>query len=273
MKIKQYNAIHFNGDKFAPVNDTLAVEVALSIAINSEPFTVTMQTPGDEQELVSGLLCTENIIDSGYNNYKIDVLERDANGYITAVNVVIAPERILKDFAGTRNVISASSCGICGKTALDAVDHKKILNTELLDSSLIPDMFEQVAKNQKTFQQSGGTHAAGVFNIKGELLAIKEDIGRHNAVDKAIGTAIQNSFLEQIKCLTVSGRISYEIVNKAKIAEIPFLLSVSAPSSLAVDYAEESGITLLAFCREKKYTVYSNPQQLSTNHYSLTDSK
>jgi FdhD protein len=121
-----------------------------------------------------------------------------------------------------------------------------------------------VSTEQENFQKSGGTHAAGAFTINGEMLNMQEDIGRHNAVDKVIGYLLNNDLLDKAKCLTVSGRISYEIVNKAKMAGIPFLASVSAPSTLAVDYAQEAGITLMAFCRNNKFTIYSNPQQVLT---------
>jgi len=123
-------------------------------------------------------------------------------------------------------------------------------------------MFDKVSAQQKAFQQCGGTHAAGMFTINGELLVVQEDIGRHNAVDKAIGWLINNHQLDQAKCMTVSGRVSYEIVNKATAAGIPFLASVSAPSSLAVEESQKAGISLLAFCRNNKLTVYSNPGQL-----------
>jgi FdhD protein len=262
MKIKTYNGLFFNGDFFSQVNDVLAVEVGLSISVNNIPFTVTMQTPGNEIELVRGLLFTENIIRTTSEKVSIQVLSKNEAGFIDAVNVYVDEQLILKDFAGTRNVISASSCGMCGKTSFTDDENEKVFNSELLHPELIKTMFDRVSAIQKTFQQSGGTHAAGVFTIDGNLLNMQEDIGRHNAVDKAIGYLVLNNQLDKVKCLTVSGRISFEIVNKARAAGIPFLASVSAPSSLAVDYAEQSGITLMAFCREKKLTIYSNSNQV-----------
>ncbi len=266
MNIEQYNGLFFNEGKFSQVEDILAIEVALSIAVNEIPFTVTMQTPGNEMELVRGLLFSEKIFQSLTEHPVIDILEKNEEGFISAVNVKIPTHFILKDFAGTRNVISASSCGVCGKTSLDDFGNEKIYNTDILNPSLVEMMFEKVAGQQKTFQQSGGTHAAGAFTIDGELLNMQEDIGRHNAVDKVIGYLINNNLLSRAKCLTVSGRVSYEIVSKAKSAAIPFLASVSAPSSLAVDSAESAGISLLAFCRNNKLTVYSNPKQVANNH-------
>ena len=128
-------------------------------------------------------------------------------------------------------------------------------------------MFDAMKKGQPTFHQSGGSHAAAAFDSKGKLLVIMEDIGRHNAVDKVIGHLINNNLLNEAKCMVVSGRISYEIVTKVFAAKIPILGAVSAPSTLAVDFAKELGITLLGFCRENKATCYAHPQRI----YTLTD--
>ncbi len=263
MSVKQYKGLFYNDQKFSPVEDFLAVEVALRIAVNSIPFTLTMQTPGNEKELAIGLLFTEKIIQTAPENLEIEITGINEAGFINSLNVKTPNHFILKDFSGNRNVISSSSCGVCGKTELDTFDEIKIANDAVLNPSFVAKMFQQVSEKQKAFQQSGGTHAAGAFTIDGQLLSIQEDIGRHNAVDKVIGSLIQNKALDKVKCLTVSGRVSYEIVNKAKEAGIPFLASVSAPSTLAVDMAEQSGITLLAFCRNNKLTIYSNANQVA----------
>ncbi len=264
-----YNGIFYNGARFSQVQDVLAIEVALAIAVNGTPFTVTMQTPGNEVELVRGLLFSENIFRSLTEQPVITITGRDERGFINAVQVSIPPHLVLKDFAGTRNVISASSCGVCGKTSIEDESATKVQNNDLLDPALIEKMFEQVSEKQKAFQQSGGTHAAGAFTIEGELITVKEDIGRHNAVDKVIGYLVSNQLLDKVKCLTVSGRVSYEIVSKARAAGIPFLAAVSAPSSLAAEEAEKAGISLLAFCRNKKLTVYSNPGQVMLEQHAM----
>lgn len=273
MKIEIYNGICFDGKAFSNLEDAISVEVALSIAVNEIPFTVTMQTPGNEMDLARGLLFTENIFRNQAYSPVIEVKKRNNEGHVTFVNVQVPKELILHDFVGTRNVISSSSCGVCGKTSLDDLDCISVDNSEMLNPDLVPKMFELVSVKQKNFHQSGGTHAAGAFTIDGELLTIQEDIGRHNAVDKVIGYLINHQLLEKVKCLTVSGRISYEIVNKAKSAGIPFLAAVSAPSSLAIDNAQESGITLMAFCRNTKFTIYSNPQQVSIGNDQLITGK
>lgn len=270
MNIEEYYGLSYQDGKFSLAEDSLAIEVALSISVNETPFTVTMQTPGNEKDLIRGLLFTENVIRDLKHSIIIDVTNVNPEGFITAVNITVPQKLILKDFAGKRNVISSSSCGVCGKTSLDDLDCVSVVNSEILNPDLIEDMFIQVNKGQKTFQQSGGTHAAGAFTIDGKLLSIQEDIGRHNAVDKVIGHLINTNTLSKAKCLTVSGRISYEIVSKAKSAGIPFLAAVSAPSSLAVDFAQEAGITLMAFCRNNKFTIYSNPQQVQQQFNGIT---
>lgn len=262
MEIKQYKGVFYNGKEFSKVEDVISIEVPLTIAINKIPFTVTMQTPGNEFDLARGLLFTENIFRSQEHKPTIDVVLKSEDGYITSINFTLPTELVLKDFAGTRNVISVSSCGVCGKTSLDDSECNSLANTDVLFAEYVPKMFEQVNAGQNNFNKSGGTHAAGAFTIDGQMLTLKEDIGRHNAVDKVIGYLLANNLLEKAKCITVSGRISYEIVNKIKSAGVPFLAAISAPSSLAIDIAQESGITLMAFCRNEKFTVYSNPQQV-----------
>lgn len=266
MSLKLYKGLFYNDKKFSNVEDFLVVEVALSIAINNVPFTVTMQTPGNEIELARGLLFTEKIYQNLDKNPEAIITGYSEDGFINALNLIVEPQLILKDFAGDRNVISSSSCGICGRTELDDLDEIRITNTKLLNPATIEKMFDQVSDNQKAFQQSGGTHAAGAFTVDGQLLNVQEDIGRHNAVDKVIGNLILNNRLSKVDCLTVSGRISYEIVSKAKEAGIQFLASVSAPSTLAVDTAEKAGITLMAFCRKNKLTIYSNSNQVIQNN-------
>jgi FdhD protein len=268
INVKNYDALFYNEEFFKKVTDVISVEVPLKIDVNSISFTITMRTPGSEENLVRGLLHSENIIRSYSELPPILVSETDADGFITAVNVLAPAYLILKDFAGTRNVISASSCGICGKTSLDDnnSDDAKIVNHLKLAAKNVELMFAKMSEKQTSFIASGGTHACAAFTIDGELLAIEEDIGRHNAVDKVIGSLINSKILDQAKCLTVSGRVSYEIISKTLAANIPYLFSVSAPSSLAIDYAEKSGMTLLAFCRNKKLTVYSNPKNVLHNH-------
>jgi FdhD protein len=263
MNTRPYPGLFWRDGRYADVTDTLAVEVGLSIAINGIPYTVTMQTPGHEKDLVRGLLHAERIYRQGGPHPPVTVTDVDDAGYISAVDVHIPADHLLKDFAGTRNVISASSCGLCGKTSLEDDTALPIRTMGRLAPENIQAMFERMSDGQASFQQSGGTHAAGLFALDGTMLSLREDIGRHNAVDKAIGDLLHRGLLDQAACLTVSGRISFEIVSKARAAGIPFLASVSAPSSLAVDTAAACGMTLLAFCRQGKLTAYTHPDHLA----------
>lgn len=274
MEVKLYNGVVFNGEQFSPTEDYISIEVALSISVNKVPFTVTMQTPGNEIDLARGLLFTEGIITNKNCLPHLEIISKNNEGYIDAINIQIPNELIAKDFAGTRNVISASSCGVCGKTSLDGdADCIRVVNSDKLNAQLVPKMFQKISEGQLNFKKAGGTHAAGGFTIDGELLTLQEDIGRHNAVDKVIGFLLNHKLIEKAKFITVSGRISYEIVEKAKSANIPFLAAVSAPSSLAIDNAKESGITLMGFCRNNKFTIYSNSEQVELVNSELVTEK
>ncbi len=260
----RYDGICFMSDGNKHVIDALTVEHPLSVSINDEPFTLTMQTPGHEFDLVRGLLFTEGVYKKKSGQLIIDVKEESETGFISKVNVVIPESDLDKSQLNKRNLLSVASCGICGKTELTFPDTAEIKSTAQLNMSFISDMFHTMSAAQTAFMQSGGCHAAATFDREHEMLTIKEDIGRHNAVDKVIGHLLNNSELKNATYLLVSGRVSYEIVSKAFMAGIPFLMAVSAPSSLAVDFAKELGITLLGFCREDRATVYSHPERLTS---------
>lgn len=263
MAVELHNALFFDGNEFSRTEDFISIETALRISINKKEFTLTMQTPGNEFDLARGLLFTEGVYGDLLNEPLYDIEEKDAQGFIATLNVTVPPQKILKDFVGNRQILSGSSCGVCGKTDLDEGGGLPIQQTEPLDATLIKKMFDHIQIAQIDFQKSGGTHAAGAFNKFGEALTVQEDIGRHNAVDKVIGYLLKHRKLSEAVCITVSGRISYEIVNKIKMAGIPYLAAVSAPSSLAINNAQQAGICLMAFCRNQKLTVYSNPQHIT----------
>ena len=263
------STIAFKGHKYTrnsdfPVEDMLTVEESLKITINGAPFTVTMRSPGSEMELVRGLLYTEDIYKDIDVDPIISVREKSPAGYITWIDVTIPPDKVGAGIANNRSIMSVSSCGICGKSELEKVGEGKdgIVNAEQLDPEAVELMFEKMNARQDTFRASGGSHASAAFSMNGEMLAVAEDIGRHNAVDKVIGSLLLLGKLKDAKCLLVSGRISYEIVSKSVVAGIPFLAAVSAPSSMAVEMSEKFGITLMAFCREDKLTVYSHTDRM-----------
>ena len=237
----------------------------LKVVLNGNPFTITMRSPGNEEELIRGLLFTEDIYKDRDANPKIKTKQKNNLGYPTLVEVTVDPKKIRTRYLNSRNLLSVSSCGICGKTELEIPKKKKETRNkkqETLSPAILENMFLQMRKKQKTFELSGGSHAAAAFTLSGELLTIQEDIGRHNAVDKVIGSLLLQKKLNRAQVLTVSGRISYEIVSKCFVGGMAFLAAVSAPSSLAVDFSKELGITLMAFCRDGKFTVYSNPQRV-----------
>jgi FdhD protein len=263
MATRNYEGKKFESKEVNKIVDALTVEEALQININNEPFTVSMRTPGNDVSLVRGLLHSEGIINDVNFIPEVSIKKENNNGIVTIVNVNIPEDKLGEGYTNSRSLLSVSSCGICGKTELSDLsfigktidDHKKI------DIDLINQLFKKMNDYQFNFKQSGGAHAAAAFSIDGKLLASMEDIGRHNAVDKVIGKLIADNAIKSTKILTVSGRISYEIVVKCFKAQIPFLAAVSAPSSLAVDYAKELGITLFAFCRDNRATCYSHPQR------------
>ena len=254
-------------------SDTLAVEEPLEIRLNGESYLVTMRTPGNDIDLARGLLYSERIV----NDRSDIVLARycagsgpeGVNDY-NVLDVTLAPP-ISAPAAARRNVITTSACGICGTTSIDQV---------LRESPYPPDPELQVAadlvlaapmrlrQHQRAFDQTGGLHAAGLLDLNSEMACVREDVGRHNAVDKVIGWAIEQELLPlRQMILAVSGRASFELTQKAVLAGIPVLAAVSAPSSLAVELAEEAGLTLVGFVRGKTMNVYTHPDRMiwSTN--------
>lgn len=273
MRVRTIKGVKYDRGTFHQVEDVLSVEQSLKVSVNNTPFTVTMQTPGNEQELVRGLLFTERVYTEINSDPIVTVKEKSDQLYISSVDVVIEESKIGKGFETTRNLVSVSSCGICGKTDLDDVavpTHNKILKDPIAPHN-IKRMFERMSLMQDTFIRSGGSHASAAFTHGGEMLTIQEDIGRHNAVDKVIGSLLLTRELSEAVCMIVSGRVSYEIVNKCSIAGIPVLAAVSAPSTMAVELAEKLGVTLLAFCRDDRFTVYSQPSRIETTNELKVD--
>ncbi len=250
-----------------PVSDALVVEVPVQLFIEGEPLTVSMCTPTHIREWAFGILFTEGIIRSAeqVTSYSEEIEEHQITLRVTLANAANA-------VTNKRSLLSVSACGICGKTAFEP---KTLSDDERSSMTLRDDreaddeqssmtlrddiakMMVQLREVQTLFEETGGCHAAGVFNKNQELLFASEDIGRHNAVDKVVGSLVIHQQLREAKYLMVSGRVSYEIVAKCFAAGIPHLAAVSSPSSLAVDYAKELGISLFAFCRENRITQYA----------------
>jgi len=271
MGTRNYEGRRFDRQEVRATLDTLSLEEALQININNKSFTVTMRTPGDDAFLVRGLLHSEGILTDASYIPDIQLRKERHKSAITIAELSVPMDQLGVNYNNSRSLLSVTSCGICGKTELDELSscEESLDPGQSIDIEVLHNLFDQMKEAQHNFQKSGGTHAAMAFTIDGEALCAKEDIGRHNAVDKVVGQLIMEGNLDRALCLTVSGRISYEIVIKAFKAGMPFLAAVSAPSSLAVDYAKELGISLFAFCREGRATCYANPQNILNEKASL----
>lgn len=251
--------------------ETLVVEEPLEIRVNGSPVTVTMRTPGSDVELAQGFLLTEGVItrrdDVLTVQYCRGAETKDGINTYNVLDVTLRPDVPSPDTDVTRNFYTTSSCGVCGKASLEAVrlssryspgDDPTSVAAETLTA-----MPAQLRSAQKVFASTGGLHAAALFATDGALLAVREDIGRHNAVDKVIGWALEAGHVPLGgTVLLVSGRASFELTQKAVMAGIPVLAAVSAPSSLAVDLAGQSGLTLVAFLRGDSMNVYSRADRI-----------
>ena len=267
---KIFKATKAEVDTFKEVQDSIVVEEALQINLNGKAFTVTMRTPGSDRFLIRGLLFTEGIYTAG-EALKMKVAEFTNEGYPAVVDVWIQPEYLGGAYYQSRSMLSVSSCGICGKRELnDLLKGGGPLKTEeMVDPGLIKKMYGIMRSNQTAFKCTGGSHAAAVFDKNGVLIAVEEDIGRHNAVDKVIGNILCSPEDYQPLFMLVSGRVSYEIVSKTYKAGIPFLAAVSSPSSLSIESANEMGITLMAFCRGDVLTCYTQKDRMVASHKTL----
>lgn len=247
--------------KLKSVEDKTANESVLQIEINNVPFSITMRTPGEDEALIRGLLFNEDIYTS---KEPLRILFEEKNKITRIARIKIAPDFLGSGYLNNRSLLSVTACGICGKKELDLEsDYKNSIQDDFsLDAQTVQLLFESMREDQILFNHTGGVHAAAVFDSDGKKMITHEDIGRHNAVDKVIGTLLNNKKLSNAKVMTVSGRVSFEIVAKTFRAGIPVLASVSAPSSLAISYCKQLGITLLAFCRQGKFTCYAHPNRL-----------
>ncbi|MEE3998978.1 formate dehydrogenase accessory sulfurtransferase FdhD [Tenacibaculum sp. FZY0031] len=263
---QSYQSIKLSMDSLEKFDDTLVIEAPLQININKEPYTVVMRTPGNDKELIRGLLYAEDIYKK-QDDIKVEIIKNEKD-FSAILNIDLPKEKLGKGYLNKRTLLSVSSCGICGKKELSdlKIKGKTLKNTPKENikelTEVIRRMFLKMSDKQFLFKTTGGSHACALFNKEEELLTIKEDIGRHNAVDKCIGDLINQNKLKETKYMLVSGRVSYEIVSKAFLAKIPIIIAVSACSSLAVDFAKEFGIFLIGFSRNNKMTIYSTPHKL-----------
>jgi FdhD protein len=244
---------------FGKPPDTLVVEEPLEIRVNGQPIAVTMRTPGSELELALGFLYTEGIIRDPSEVASAKLCIDDPN----VAEVVLRGQYAIE----SRNFYTTSSCGVCGKASIDSVKvhshHDVSTDPMTIRAAILSTLPDKLRQAQRGFARTGGSHAAGVFTASGDLLLAREDVGRHNAFDKAIGTLLQRGEVPLTgKVILVSGRASFELTQKAWMAGASVLAAVSAPSTLAVDLAAEAGITLVGFLRGESMNVYTRPERV-----------
>lgn len=252
-----------SGPKPVRQTDELATEEPLEIRVDTRPVCVTLRTPGDDAELAAGFLLTEGIIHSRRDIAGIEPYQR--NEQCNVINVFLSP-RISVDYARlTRHVFVSSSCGLCGKATIAAVHQhfQPVRARAVVNARTLLSLPEKLRAGQEVFDRTGGLHAAAIFNSRGRLVAVREDVGRHNAVDKLLGYGLRKGLLPWARhILMVSGRASFEIMQKALAGRIPLVCAVSAPSSLAVEFARKSGQTLVGFLRDDRMNIYSHPERI-----------
>ncbi|HWE93715.1 MAG TPA: formate dehydrogenase accessory sulfurtransferase FdhD [Tepidisphaeraceae bacterium] len=249
----------------APVSepDELAVEEPLEIRVKGRAVSVTMRTPGHDEELAAGFLLSEGMIRGRADVLRVEPCVQASAGNV--VNVVLAPT-VAVDFERlTRHVFASSSCGLCGKATIEAVcqNVEPVESDAAVDAGTLLGLPDKLRQAQAAFDRTGGLHAAGVFTLDGELVVAREDVGRHNAVDKVLGFGLLNGLLPFDRhVLMISGRASFEIMQKALAGRLPIVAAVSAPSSLAAEFAAESGQTLVGFLRGRRMNVYAEPRRV-----------
>ena len=268
-----YKVLKFRSNNSKEVDDQISIEEPLEIIIKyivkenwvESTISITMRTPGDDENLVSGFLFNERVIE------KIDYIESiklagDPVGQYKLKNKAVVTinnsENIDIDKI-KRNFLTNSSCGICGKTSLDSLEiikKDKILQSiPKIKYDIIMKSPNMLRQNQSEFSKTGGIHASGLFNASGEIIAVKEDVGRHNALDKLIGFVLKKELLDNSsQFLTCSGRLNFDLVQKALMANIGVLIGVGAPTSLAIDLANKFDMTLVGFVKEESFNIYSN---------------
>ena len=247
--------------------DSIGCEEPLEIRVQGRSLVVTMRTPGNDEELAAGFLFTEGLISRRDQIVEISpCFSADPDSFGNIVNVFLSAGCAIDWERLGRRTIASASCGICGKTSIADVRHSfpPIREGVKVAPRIIDGLASQLRDAQRTFSRTGGVHAAGLFDTEGTLLTAREDVGRHNAVDKVIGRALLDGDVPLDKrLLVVSGRVSFEVMQKAMAAGIPLVAAVSAPSSLAVDFAVDSGQTLIGFLRDDGFNVYSHPDRLT----------
>jgi FdhD protein len=255
--------VRWDGETAREFDDEVAAEEPLEIRVQGQPISVTMRTPGHDAELAAGFLLTEGLIQNREDLLSVRHCAQNPNGNVIRVSL---GNQVPVDLAKlTRHVFASSSCGLCGKATIESIHRQfqPVVSKTELPAAILATMAQTMRDAQPTFDRTGGLHAAALFDTNGRLVALREDVGRHNAVDKLLG----HCFLDRRTptdqdVLVVSGRSSFEIMQKSLAARIPIVASVSAPTSLAVQFAQESGQTLIGFLRPGRMNIYSHPWRI-----------
>ena len=276
----KYKVIKFKENKFEKIEDLISVEEPLEISLKYydkdkwviSSLSITMRTPGHDEDLVRGFLFNEQIIQ---NLNEIDSIESigDKVGQYKIQNKILVTVNNAKNINISkikRDFLTNSSCGVCGKSTLDALEIIKKEKTSNIEPKLTKDVIMQspsiLRQNQSEFSKTGGIHASGLFSSDGKLISLREDVGRHNALDKMIGNALNKSQINpQKQFITCSGRLNFELVQKVLMTNIGLMIGVGAPTSLAIDLANRFDMTLIGFVKEDSFNIYTNNQKVIVN--------
>ena len=276
----EYKVFKFKSENLDDFNDHISIEEPVEIIIKykdkeiwvEKTISVTMRTPGDDEDLVRGFLFNEKIIEKIDYIEKIELTGKPTEQYGLKNKIIVTinnSDNIDVDKI-KRNFLTNSSCGVCGKSSLDALEiikKDKILKSNpKISKEVLMSSPKKLRKNQSEFSKTGGIHASGLFSAQGDIVAIKEDVGRHNALDKLIGYALKENLLDNTsQFLACSGRLNFDLVQKALMANIGILIGVGAPTSLAIDLANKFDMTLVGFVKEESFNIYSNKDRIIIN--------
>ena len=277
----EYKVFKFKSENLDDFNDHISIEEPVEIIIKykdkeiwvEKTISVTMRTPGDDEDLVRGFLFNEKIIEKIDYIEKIELTGKPTEQYGLKNKIIVTinnSDNIDVDKI-KRNFLTNSSCGVCGKSSLDALEiikKDKILKSNpKISKEVLMSSPKKLRKNQSEFSKTGGIHASGLFSAQGDIVAIKEDVGRHNALDKLIGYALKENLLDNTsQFLACSGRLNFDLVQKALMANIGILIGVGAPTSLAIDLANKFDMTLVGFVKEDSFNIYSNKDRIIINN-------
>ena len=266
-QLRTRTTLRWRDGALTPGTDNLATEEPLEIRLGGQRFTLTMRTPGHDEELAAGFLFGEGFINSRIELGEVRrVPDPRGEPEPNAIDVVLAVAADGLRERLKRNFVVSASCGVCGKTSIDAIRRRiePPRRGAAVGAQILLALAARMRAAQEVFAATGGLHAAALFDLDGKLCAIREDVGRHNAVDKLVGWALMNELIPLGRSvMMVSGRLSFEIVQKAAAAGVPILAAVSAPSSLAVELADEAGITLVGFLRDASFNVYTHRARIT----------